>query len=202
MADIPKNNVTFVVCTKCEQKIVVFNKNRPPKYCSECGNELPPPININQNTEAVNKSLQRVKKPYSEKVFGNIKPTSGHDIPLEQCDSTRPPSEMPIEESHETRSGKHDDKSFSERSDDGKPPRKKFRDYESPSEGSHGNIPLDDKPFNDKPVGTNLNDKSSTDKSSSDEKPAHKPLSDKPCGDTSSGDRHDANQLVCDNKFL
>ena len=202
MADIPKNNVTFVVCTKCEQKMVVFDQNRPPKYCSECGIELLPPINANQSTKAVDESLQRVKKPYTEKVFGNIKPTTDHNTPPEQCDSTRPPSEMPIEESHETRNGKHNDKSFSERSDDGKPPLKKSRDYESPSKGPHGNKPLDDKSFNDKPAGTNLNDKSSTDKSSSDEKPAHKPLSNKPCGNRSSGDRHDANQLVCENKFL
>ena len=199
MADIPKNNVTVVVCTKCEQRIAVHNQNRPPKFCSECGSELLPPINAKQSTKAVDESLQRVKKPYGEKVFGNIKPTTDHNTALEQCDSTgcRLPSEMPIEESHETRNGKHDDKSFSERSDDGKPPRKKSRDYESPSKGPHGNKPLDDKS-----AGTKVNDKSSTDKSSSDEKLAHKPLSDKPCGDTSSGDRHDANQLVCDNKFL
>ena len=202
MADIPKNNVTIVVCTKCEQRIAVLNQNRPPKFCSECGIELLPPINANQGAKPVDESLQGVKKPYSEKVFGNIKPSTDHNTPFEQCDSTRPPSEIPVEESHDTRNGKHDDKSFSERSDDGKPPRKKSRDYESPSKGPHGNKPLDDKPFNGKPTGTNLNDKSSTGKSSIDEKPAHKPFSDKPYGDTSSGDRHDANQLVCDNKFL
>ena len=211
MADISKNNVTFVVCTtsKCKHKNVIFDQDNPPKFCSQCGKPLPPPVIANQ---AVDESLQGVKKPHNKKVFGNIKPATDHNTPLEQCDgkllNTRPPSEkspddnLPMEESHETRNDKHDDKSSSESSDDGKPPRKKSRDYESPSKGPHSNQPSDGKSFSDKPAGTNLNDKPSTDKSSSDEKPVHKPLSGKPCGDRSSEDKHDDHQLVCYNRFL
>ena len=184
---------------------MVVDQNKPPRFCSQCGKAFPPPISANHSTKAVDKSVQGPKKLLSEKIFGNNKPSTDLNTPLDdKLSSTRPLSEkppddsLPIEESHEGRIDKHD-KSFSDRSDDGKPPRKKPREYESPRKEPHGNKPPDDKPFSDKPTGIKPNDKSSTDKSPS-EKPTHNPPSYKLFGDGSSGDKHDDDVPQRDNK--
>ena len=206
MADISKGNVAFVVCTdyKCQYHNVVLDQNKPPKFCSQCRKELPPPTSADHSTKAVDESVQRLKKPHSEKVFGSNKPTTDLSIPIGQYDeklsSTRPSSEeplddsLPIEECYQTHNDKHN-KSFSERSDDGKPPRKKPREYESPVKDPHGNKPTDGKPFSD----TKPNDQSSTDKSPS-EKSANTSLSNVLCSDECFGDKNDDDMPQRDNK--
>ena len=192
MADFSKISLTFVVCTdsKCQYQNVVLDQNKPPKFCSLCRKELPPP-----SADHIDESVKKLQKPQTERVFGNPKPAT--DLSLDKKSNTspsykKPPDKLPIQESHghEALNDKDDDKSHSEGSDHDK----------SPSTEPRGNKPPDDKPFGDKPTGTKANDKLSTDKSPS-EKPTHNPPSIKPCGHGSSGDKHDDNKLVRNNRL-
>ena len=144
-------NEVSVLCINCDFEHVVHN-NKPPKFCSECGERLQSPIiSANRNTKAVNESVEKLEEPSTrEKFFDNNKSTTdlSTDSPNnESCSaepsnnklspdnnpsSTMPPNEEPPDHSEGPCEKAFDDKLTS---------------YELSDDDPLSDIPLDDTPL-------------------------------------------------------
>ena len=127
----------FVRCLKCDSEIVV-HKNKPPKFCSECGGSLQPSI---INTKAVNESVKKLEEPSTmEKLVGNNKSATdlSTDSPNNESCSTEPPNNK-LPPSNNPSSTM--------------PPNEKPPDHELTSEGS-----CDEKTFDDKLISDELSE--------------------------------------------
>ena len=80
MADISVRNGgethAVVFCAECGSDNVIHNPKKPPKFCLQCGERLPPPTSsVNHNGKVVDESVKKLEKPVSDKSFDSNKPS-------------------------------------------------------------------------------------------------------------------------------
>ena len=171
----------FVLCLKCKTENVV-HKNKPPKFCSECGESLQPPINSTNppNTKAVNESVEKLEEPTSEKSVGDSKPITdlSTDSPNDEPCSVKPPINKPtLEKPDDNPSSTMLPPDHKLTSEDKKASDDELTNDELSDDNSLSDIPLDDTPLGHIPQPSD--DNASDDNASSDKTPDDKSLNDK-----------------------
>lgn len=173
------SGTSFIVCTYCNSENVVVDRNKPPKFCTECGEGLAPlPSGATNNAKAVDESEEKLNKSPSENNYNGNVLTNGFSL-----------DDKPSSEKCKTLSDKPSDDEMSNTKPPDQPPSDKPTDNDSDklpdSDKPTTNKPPDnDKPPSDKPLddGNPPNDKPPDNGSLPSDKPLddHELLSSKP----------------------